>query len=204
MKMFQHITEWVLRLVWTNILWIGFTLLGLVVFGIMPATVALFTVTRKWAQKELDFSIWEVFKEAYVKEWKASNIMGLIFFIIGFILVADIRFFANIEGFYGLFILIFFIVLSLIFVMTLIFFFPIYVHYTFSTKAYLKQSFIYAFVSFKETILILLGLFFIGFLVYRTPGFIPFVTGVLPAYWIMNVCMKKFRYLERQYEQKAS
>lgn len=204
MKMFQHVTEWVLRLVWANILWIGFTLFGFVILGIMPATVALFTVTRRWTRKELNFSIWDVFKEAYFKEWKDSNIIGLIFWVIGFVLVVDLRFAIYLEGFYSLFLYIFFIFLSLIFMMTLIFFFPLYVHYTFSIKGYIKQSFIYSVVSFKETILIILGLFFIGFLIYKNQGFIPFIMGVLPAYWIMNVCMKRFRYLEKKYKDEEN
>ena len=203
MKLFQYVTEWVLRLIWTNLLWIGYTLLGLVVFGVMPATVALFTVTRRWTRKEFDFSIWDEFKETYFSEWKKSNKIGVVFWIIGFVLVADLRFALHIEGFYSLFLLFFFIFLSLIFMMTLIFFFPIYVHYTYSIKDYIKQSLIYSVVSIKATIMILLGLFFIGFLIYKTPGFIPFLTGVLPAYWIMNVCMKKFHQLEEAYAKKS-
>lgn len=198
MKMYQHVTDWVLRLLWTNVLWICFTLLGLIIFGMMPATVALFAVTRRWTKKELDFSIFRVFKETYVKEWKTSNIIGGIFFIMGLILMIDIRFLAYVEGFYALFLYIFFIFLLFTLLMTLTFFFPLYVHYTFSVKGYIKQSFIYAFVSLKETVQILAGLFFIAFLIYRIPGFIPFAVGVLPAYWIMNVCMKKFRHLEEE------
>lgn len=204
MKMFQHVTEWILRLIWTNLLWIGFTLLGLVVFGIMPATVALFTVTRRWTRKELNFSIWQVFKDTYFQEWKDSNKIGIVFWLIGFVLIVDLRFALHVEGFYSLFLYFFFVFLFLIFIMTLIFFFPIYVHYTFSIKDYIKQSFIYSIVSIKETILILLGLFFIAFLIYRTPGFIPFITGVLPAYWIMNVCMNKFKDLEKKYAQESN
>lgn len=199
MKLFQYVTEWVLRLIWTNLLWIGYTLLGLVIFGIMPATVALFTVTRRWTRKEFNFSIWEVFKETYFSEWKDSNKIGLVFWLIGFVLVVDFRFAFFLEGFVSLVLIFSFIFLSLIFIMTLIFFFPLYVHYTYSLKEYIKQSFIYSVVSMKETIMILLGLFFIGFLIYRTPGFIPFLTGVLPAYWIMNVCMNKFRQLEKEH-----
>lgn len=199
MKMFQHVTEWILRLIWTNLLWIGFTLFGLVLFGIMPATVALFTVTRRWTRKELDFSVWDVFKETYFKEWKDSNKIGIVFLIISFVLSVDLRFASEMDGLFSIFLYVFFIALTLLFIMTLVFFFPIYVHYTFSLKDYLKQSFIYSLVSIKETILIVIGVFLIGFLIYRTPGFIPFLTGVLPAYWIMNVCMKKFRQLESKY-----
>ncbi len=202
MKLFQYVTEWVLRLIWTNLLWIGYTLLGLVIFGIMPATVSLFTVTRRWTRREFDFSIWEVFKKTYFSEWKDSNEIGLVFWFIGFVLVVDFRFAFFLEGFVSLVLLFSFIFISLIFMMTLIFFFPIYVHYTYSIKDYMKQSFIYSVVSIKETIMILVGLFIIGFLIYRTPGFIPFLTGVLPAYWIMNVCMNKFRKLEEQFSKK--
>ncbi len=202
MKLFQYVTEWVLRLIWTNLLWIGYTLLGLVIFGIMPATVSLFTVTRRWTRREFDFSIWEVFKKTYFSEWKDSNKIGLVFWFIGFVLVVDFRFAFFLEGFVSLVLLFSFIFISLIFMMTLIFFFPIYVHYTYSIKDYMKQSFIYSVVSIKETIMILVGLFIIGFLIYRTPGFILFLTGVLPAYWIMNVCMNKFRKLEEQFSKK--
>lgn len=197
MKMFQHVTEWILRLIWTNILWIGFTLFGLILLGIMPATVSLFTVTRKWTRKELDFSIWEVFTETYFKEWKDSNKIGLVFLLISFVLLVDLRFASEMDGIFSIFLYVFFIALAFFFIMTLVFFFPIYVHYTFSLKDYVKQSFIYSLASFKETVMIIIGVFLIGFLIYGTPGFIPFLTGVLPAYWIMNVCMKKFRKLER-------
>ena len=39
--------EWVIRLVYLNILWIGVSLLGLGILGIFPATSALFPVLRK-------------------------------------------------------------------------------------------------------------------------------------------------------------
>lgn len=70
MKLFQTFSEWLFRLMWTNLLWIGFTILGLGIFGIMPATVAMFTVVRKWQMHETEISIWSVFKETYFKEWK--------------------------------------------------------------------------------------------------------------------------------------
>ena len=40
--------EWVIRLVYLNFLWIGFSLLGLGILGIFPATSALFSVLRKY------------------------------------------------------------------------------------------------------------------------------------------------------------
>ncbi|MEK3888109.1 YesL family protein [Bacillus sp. FSL K6-3431] len=202
MRVFQQVSEWIMRLIWTNFLWLGFTLLGLVIFGIMPATIALFAVARRWTMKEFDFSIWKLFKETYFKEWKNSNKIGAIFWLIGIILFFDLSIAEQMDGFLSLFLYIFFIFLMLIFMMTLIFFFPIYVQYKFSIKEYIKQSFIYSLVSLKATFFILLGLFLIGFLFLKIPGLIPFFSGALPAYWIITVCMKRFHYLENKLATK--
>lgn len=37
---------WIARLAWLNLLWVGFTLAGLVVFGFFPATVAGYQIAR--------------------------------------------------------------------------------------------------------------------------------------------------------------
>lgn len=203
MKVFQHASEWVTRLVWTNILWIGFTLLGLIIFGIMPATVALFTVTRKWTMKEFEFSIWKLFKETYFKEWKRSNKIGILFWLISLLLLFNLRVSVEMEGAFSLYLYIFFVFLILIFSMMLIFFFPLYAHYKFGAKQYVKQSFIYSLVSLKSTILILIGLFMIGYLMVKMPVLIVFSMGVLPAYWISTICMKRFGYLEKKFAAKA-
>lgn len=199
MKVFQQASEWILRLIWTNLLWIGFTVFGLVIFGIMPATVALFAVTRRWTMNEFDFSIWKLFKETYFKEWKKSNKIGIIFWLIGMFLFFDLSIAEQMDGFLSLFLYIFFLFLIIVFIMTLMFFFPLYVQYRFTIKEYVKQSFIHAIASLKDTFVILLGLFLIGYLIRKIPGLTPFLSGVLPAYWIMKVCMKRFRLLEKQH-----
>ena len=53
---------WVMRLAYLNVLWILFSLAGLVVFGLMPATAAMFTVAREWAKGNTDAPVFSVFK----------------------------------------------------------------------------------------------------------------------------------------------
>ncbi|MBO0994701.1 YesL family protein [Bacillus sp. SD088] len=197
MKLFQIVSEWLLRLIWTNLLWIGFTLLGLGVFGIMPATVAMFTIVRRWTMKDFDAPIWSTFKTTYFKEWKKSNMVGVIFALIGIFLFLDLSFSEQMTGFFSLFLYVFFLVLSIIYFLTLAFFFPLYVQYTFSIKEYVKQSLFHAIASIKDIIILLLGLTLIGFLLTKVPGLIPFLGGVLPSYWIMTICMKRFRKMEK-------
>ncbi|MCJ7842235.1 YesL family protein [Lederbergia sp. NSJ-179] len=198
MKLFQIASEWLLRLIWTNLLWIGFTLLGLGILGFMPATVAMFTVLRKWTMKEFDTPIWPLFTSTYFKEWKKSNKIGVIFALIGLFLFLDLSFSEQMKGFFSLFLYVFFLFLFLIYFLTLAFFFPLYVQYTFTIKEYIKQSLIHAIASIKDIIILLLGLIFIGYLLTKIPGLIPFLGVVLPSYWIMTICMKRFRKLEKQ------
>lgn len=197
MKLFQVASEWLLRLIWTNLLWIGFTVLGLGIFGIMPATVAMFTVVRRWTLKDFDTPILSLFKTTYFKEWKKSNLIGVIFALIGAFLFLDLSFSEQMTGFFSLFLYVFFLVLFLVYFLTLAFFFPLYVQYAFTIKEYIKQSLFHAIASIKDVIILLLGLTLIGFLLAKVPGLIPFLGGVLPSYWIMTICMKRFRKMEK-------
>ncbi|MFJ5621296.1 YesL family protein [Peribacillus loiseleuriae] len=200
-RMLQEVSEWIVRLVWTNILWFVFIVAGLGVFGIMPATVALFAVTRKWKMKELDVSILKIYKETFKKEFVRSNCIGLIFAAIGFFLYVDLRIAENMEGTFSVILYVFISFIILLYLNTIVHFFPVYVHYHYSIKEYIKQSFIISLISPFSTVLIGIGLFFIGYLITNMLGLIPFISGVLPAYWIMNVCINRFNTLERQQSQ---
>lgn len=200
-RMLQEVSEWIVRLVWTNILWFVFIVAGLGVFGIMPATVALFAVTRKWKMKELDVSILKIYKETFKKEFVRSNCIGLIFAAIGFFLYVDLRIAENMEGTFSVILYVFISFIILLYLNTIIHFFPVYVHYHYSIKGYIKQSFIISLISPFSTLLIGIGLFFIGYLITNMLGLLPFISGVLPAYWIMNVCINRFNTLERQQSQ---
>lgn len=200
-RMLQEVSEWIVRLVWTNILWFVFIVAGLGVFGIMPATVALFAVTRKWKMKELDVSILKIYKETFKKEFVRSNCIGLIFAALGFFLYVDLRIAENMEGTFSVILYVFISFIILLYLNTIVHFFPVYVHYHYSIKEYIKQSFIISLISPFSTLLIGIGLFFIGYLITNMLGLLPFISGVLPAYWIMNVCINRFNTLERQQSQ---
>ena len=63
--------EWVIRLVYLNFLWIGFSLLGLGILGIFPATSALVSVLRKYFIKNERVKISSEFYRYYKKDfWK--------------------------------------------------------------------------------------------------------------------------------------
>ncbi|MBM7585597.1 putative membrane protein YesL [Bacillus pakistanensis] len=195
-NLLQQTSEWVTRLVWVNLLWLLFIGAGLGVFGFMPATIALFTVTRKWTMGDFDISPWKIFNETFKKEFLRANLAGAIFVLLGLFIYFDLKVAEMMPGIFSIFLYAFFLFLALVLLFTLIYFFPLYVHYHLSMKDYFKQAFIYSIVSPATTLLMTAGLFCIGYLIYHLPGLIPFISGVMMAYWIINVCMKRFRRLE--------
>src|SRR5690625_7732837 len=81
-----RLCEIVMRLAYVNLLWILFTVLGLGLFGIFPATVALFVVTRKWVMGDHDIPIFSRFWHNYRKEIFLSTLLGFFLFLIGFVI----------------------------------------------------------------------------------------------------------------------
>ncbi len=66
---FYRVSEWIMRFAYVNILWGLFTLAGLVLFGFMPATVAMFTVIRKWLMGETDIPVFKTFFASFKKRF---------------------------------------------------------------------------------------------------------------------------------------
>lgn len=82
--------EWIMRFAYTNLLWLFFTLLGLGVFGIMPATAALFAVMRKWIQGQDNVPVLKTFWQEYKGEFFRSNLLGAVLALIGVIIYIDL------------------------------------------------------------------------------------------------------------------
>jgi len=197
------VCEWIWRGIFVNLCWIAFIVLGLGIFGFFPATVALFTIVRKWLRKDTDFPIWKTFKQVYLKEWKRSNQIGLVFYSIGLFLYLDIRLTETfMSGVLASFLSIIFSIMLLILLLVVSYFFAVYVHYELSNKEYIKQSFLITLTSLPSTIGIGAGFFVIGSLINQMPGLIPFISAVAPAFWMMKVCLSRFAFLESRVQHQ--
>lgn len=174
--------------VYLQLLWVGFTILGFGVLGFYPSTVAMFTVVRKWVMKEMGIPIFKTFWQAYKKEFIKTNILGLVFTIVGYILYIDIQFIIlNIKHIHPVFVvLIFFIVyLALSFI---IFFFPIYVHFQYKFFEYFKYSFLYSLLSPFKTMGILVTTLFLLFIMVKIPALLTLFCGSMISYlWMWFV-----------------
>ncbi len=89
---------WITKFIYLNILWIIFSLLGIVVLGFFPATATMFGITRKWLLGEKDIPIFKTFFFLYKTNFIESNIIGSLLLIFGAILYIDLRFFQTTDS----------------------------------------------------------------------------------------------------------
>jgi uncharacterized membrane protein YesL len=92
---FYRVSDWVTRIVYLNSLWLLFSLLGGVVFGLMPATTAMLAITNQWVAKESEVRVFAEFKRVYKREFLRSNLLGYGLVLTGGVMCADIYFFSQ-------------------------------------------------------------------------------------------------------------
>ncbi|MGD6854254.1 YesL family protein [Bacillus infantis] len=190
---FNLFSIWMLKAAYLNILWIGFTFLGLGLFGLFPSTGAMFAITRKWLQKEPVENIFSAFWNVYKKEFFILNKFGLFFIVIGYILVYDFLF-LNLNGIDLQFLLPLVGCAVLSYIITLLYFFPVYNQFELKFFQYIKQSFLIGATCIVETVLLFVTVIVLMVLVRLIPGIIPLFTGsvlALSITWCSNRALRK-------------
>ncbi len=189
--------NWMWRFMILNFLWVIGTLLGLIVFGIMPSTVAMFYILRKWIQGNLEIPLITTFINIYKEEFIRSNKCGLPFFILFLFLSFDLIILYNMQESYSL--ILYILVMTVLFFVSIsfMFFFPTYVHFKYTNKEYVKNSFIIALTSPMQTGLIFVGFLILSYIVKGRLGFAAFFFISIPSYLVMHVCYKKFLQLQK-------
>lgn len=161
-----------------QLMWIGLTLLGAVVFGIAPATVGLFSVMRKRIQgkdslRGLASEYWQVYK----KEWLSANKIGIVLIVIGYFIILNLRLVLPMGGFSGLVMLCLMVTATILYLIVLINIFQVYVHYELPFSRYFSTAVLLS-ISFPIQAI---GSFLGVFVLYKIFAFLP---GLLPFFGI--------------------
>ena len=192
---FNKLAYLMVKLAYINLLWILFTCLGLIVFGLFPATAAMFAVVHKMIKGEEDLKIFRSFWMLFRTEFFKLNGHGLIFYAVAYFLYFDFTFLKLNSGrFEFLYPALIFILISS--AITLLFFFPVYVHFKLRFFQYFKQAFLIALTSPAEIFLIILSAVAIYIAATILPGIIPLFTGSVFAYlsiWISFRALDKIK-----------
>ena len=161
-----------------QLMWIGFTLLGLFVFGVSPATVGLFSVMRKRLQgedslRELTRAYWATYKTEFVN----ANKIGVILIIIGYFLTINYQVVSKMGGTFGLLILTLLVMITVMYAVMVMNIFQVFAHYELPFSRYFSASLLLS-ISFPiQMIGSMMGLYGL----YRVFLFMP---GLLPLFGI--------------------
>ncbi len=191
--------EWLVRFVYLNVLWFLFTVLGLGIFGILPATIAVFTITRKWIIGDSTIHISKLFWKTYKAEFIKGNILGLVFAVIGSILYVDFIFVFVVENSFADYLFFPLTMMALVYVLTFLHVFPLYVHYDITVMQTIKNAFFIMVINPISSFLILLSIISIFFLNVSFPALIPFISLNVLSWIIMFFANHSFVKIQKKY-----
>ncbi|WP_284140522.1 MULTISPECIES: DUF624 domain-containing protein [unclassified Virgibacillus] len=188
--------EWISRFAYLNLLWILFSLLGLVVFGLFPATIAVFAIMRDWLRGSTDSPVFQSFWKYVKADFVKSNLMGLFVVAIVLLIRIDLYFIQmNIdENVTWMNIPLFaFIVLFLLF---LFYLFPSFVHFDLNIFKLIKNAFLIMLISPIHSFLIILSIGSIFFLFKLIPALAFIFGSSIYAFITTWLCLDAFRRIQ--------
>ncbi|GLO67902.1 hypothetical protein AQ616_01505 [Oceanobacillus sp. E9] len=196
---YYTIAVWITRFAYLNILWVAFTILGLGIFGLMPATVAMFAVVRKWNMGEQDITIFPLFWKTFRQEFVKSNGLGLLLVAIGYLLTIEFQILGTQTSLIYQMVQFSVVVILILYVMVVAFFFPIYVHFNLKSMDYIKWPFIIGIIHPILTVVLLVGIgLLLSITFYSLPALLFLFGGSVTAYILMWGVSKTFAKYEVQ------
>lgn len=188
--------EFITLLAVLQLMWIGLTLLGLIIFGITPASVAMFTTLRKRLQGEdrlklLVKTYWYTYKAEFI----SSNKIGMMIIAVGYFLTINFQIISTFQGMTGLIALTLFITISILYSVVVLNIFQIYAHYELPYFRYFAVSVLFSISYPLQMIGSIVGLTMLYLIFTWIPGLLPFfgvsVTALFLTWMSSNIFKKK-------------
>jgi uncharacterized membrane protein YesL len=189
--------EWVVRLACLNFLWILFTLLGVGILGLFPATAAVFSVIRKGLVDEgKTFPLFRTFWSFYRADWIPMNILMLVYSVMGLGLFLDFRLVRGWEGAAQPWVVLFLVFALSVYLLSLIHLFPLYAHYRMKLHEYVLQSFLITLYRPLSSALMGGAVYLMYAAMTWLPGTLPVFAVSLPAVVVMALSFRTFRSID--------
>ncbi|GIN70669.1 hypothetical protein J14TS2_11440 [Bacillus sp. J14TS2] len=196
MEKIHYICDWCMRLAYVNLLWILFTLIGLIILGIGPSTQAMFAVTRKWVMEGKEIPIFSTFWSSYRTEFIKSNMLFSILFVIGYVLFFDFRFLIHFEGWLYTVLTAGLASIMIIYLFTALFTYPMFAHYNIKIAQYLRYSFLIVISHPLQLLLLTIIIVPIVFIFLIFPGLLLFFSGSVISLVITHFAWSIFKKLD--------
>lgn len=224
---FYRVSEWIMRLSAINILWVicsipvFFMLLTMLAspelttdailsslwmiailspFTLIPATVAMYGVARKWVMGDTDVPLFKTYFRCYKENYKQAMLGGLLFLVIGVLLIVCIRFYSSqTNALHWLSFL--FISFGVVYIGALLNFFSLLVHFHMKLLQLVKNAFIMTMGQPFTSIGILATNAVIVYISTRYTFLIPFFMGSVSAFVTFWYFYRGFQRLQDKAEK---
>lgn len=123
------VLNWITRLLYLQMLWVLFSIIGLVIGGFFPATFTMFAIARKWIRENTDFPLFKTFLQMYKESLIKANILGWFMGLFAFSLYYYYAWFSELTGAIPLVFIGMLIVMGFAFLIVSLFIIPVYAHY---------------------------------------------------------------------------
>lgn len=184
--------EWITRFAYLNFLWIVFSLLGGILFGLYPATTSMFAVCREWLKGNSDLPLFKSFWGFYKKDFLKSNLLGIFITALLLFIALDIFYIQTSpnEQLDWTYVPLFAFILIVVFF--LFYLFPAFVHYDIKVPLVIKNAFLLMLINPSATAVIVLCLVPLFFIMRLFPALAFLFGGSLYAFLTMWMAMYAF------------
>jgi len=195
-----RIMEWIMRFAYIQLLWGGFTLIGLVILGFFPSTVAMFAIIRDWLRGKTDIRIfpayWQYFKTDFIK----ANLIGIPVIAVMLLIGINIFYIQTDMTDYLSWTYIPLFAFMLLILLCLFYLFPVFVHYDLKIPGVMKNTLLIMLVSPVHTFLMIICLTALFFVMRTLPALAFIFGGSTYAFITMWLSLHAFNRVERKKE----
>lgn len=195
---FYRLLLWVWHFMLVNLLWLGFSLLGLIVFGIFPATMASMEIMRRFIEGEKEFNIVKSFYESFKREFWRANGWGLILGVVFYIIWFNYNYLGTVVGLQHTILSLGWYITVLLFALELLYLFPTYLYSGLKGKLLFKNSLLVALASPLSLISLIISIGMVAYVLYIVPGLIPFGAAPVLSWIVMWNISHAFRRIENK------
>lgn len=197
-SMIMKVLDWVVTLAYLNLLWIGFSLIGLIVFGIGPATITVYALIRKKLRQGDLAHIFTLFRKEFRKQLNPGNVYFPIVMGIGIFLYVDMQIISVLpqSSIIQLVVIPALLILTALAIVVATFTIGYYIENEESVFKSFQQGFWVTLISPVSALVILHALLLQFLILTYIPAFILFFSMSLYAFmteWIMNKAFNRIK-----------
>lgn len=190
--------DWFVKLVFLQLIFIVFSLMGLIVLGFFPALFAFFAVSRQWFLLKTHEGTFKMFWGYFKTYFKIANLYGYLLSLISVVLGLYVFWFQQIDHLIGSILLFITFLLIIATVIVWIYWIPILVHYDVKGFQVIKTALVIGLLRPLYTfgvIILMVAVYYFSLII---PGFIPIVNVSLLIVGWMGITLSAFTKIDEK------